>query len=202
MAFKCHASCAGEGKIARVPQTQQDCGGFGGHGSAPFGALRPRVGRGTGSRDPAVPKKGSDAAVEAGWQFHPVTGAHGCKEQRSGVTTQDRRAPSPLSPPPRATNPRTGGQRPKKRLLMAGIPAVIFIAEARRLRVRGRTVRCDFTFILAEVSCLLCPTACRSDLGIAVLACCAAWVVPPGSWAVPPWLSRLGPGLCCLICVA
>ena len=36
-------------------------------------------------RDPAVPMRGSDAAVAAGWQFHPVTLAHGCKEQQSGV---------------------------------------------------------------------------------------------------------------------
>ena len=43
----------------------------------------------------------SDAGVAAGWQFHPVTRAHpeksqfrGCKEQRSGGTTQDKRAPS------------------------------------------------------------------------------------------------------------
>ena len=58
-------------------------------------------------RDPAVPVRGSDAAAAAGWRFHPMT--HGCKKQRSGVTTQDRRAP-----PARATNPRTGGHRPKK----------------------------------------------------------------------------------------
>ena len=51
---------------------------------------------------------------------HPVTRAHGCKEQRSGVTTQDRRAA-----PTRATNPRTGGrltQRPAR----TGQAAVIF----------------------------------------------------------------------------
>ena len=117
----------------------------------------------------------SDVAVAAGWQLYPLTRAHGCKEQRSGLTTQDRRAP-----PARATNPRTGGHRPKKRHFMTGIPAVTFIPEARRFRVRGRAVRRDFTFILAEVSCLWCPTACRSGLGIAVLA------------IGPSWLSRLG----------
>ena len=37
----------------------------------------------------------SDAAVAAGWRFHPMTQAHGCKKQRSGVNTQDRRAPPP-----------------------------------------------------------------------------------------------------------
>ena len=60
-------------------------------------------------RDPAVPVRRSDAAVAAGWRFHPMTQAHGCKKQRSGVTTRDRRAP-----PARATNPRTGGHRPQK----------------------------------------------------------------------------------------
>ena len=122
-------------------------------------ALQGRV----SSRDPAVPVEGSDVAVAAGWQFHPLTRAHGCKEQRSGLTTQDRRAP-----PARATNPRTGGHRPKKRHFTTGIPAVTFIPEARRFRVRGSAVRRDFTFILAEVNCMWCPTACRSDLGIAV----------------------------------
>ena len=64
----------------------------------------------------------SDAAVAAGWQFHPVTRAHGCKEQQSGVTTQVSRAP-----PARATNPRTGGHRPKKRPLTTGIPVGHFL---------------------------------------------------------------------------
>ena len=64
-------------------------------------------------RDPTVPMRVSDAAVAGGWQFHPVTLAHGCKEQQSGVATQHRRAH-----PARATNPRTGGHRPKKRHLL------------------------------------------------------------------------------------
>ena len=51
-----------------------------------------------------------------------LTRAHGCKEQRSGVTTQNRRAP-----PARATNPRTGGHRPKKRPLRTGIPVGHFL---------------------------------------------------------------------------
>ena len=42
-----------------------------------------------------------------------LTRAHGCKGQRSGVSTPVRRAP-----PARATNPRTGGHRPKKRLFL------------------------------------------------------------------------------------
>ena len=69
-----------------------------------------------------MPVEGSDVAVAAGWQFHPLTRAHGCKEQRSGLTTQDRRAP-----PARATNPRTGGYRPKKRHFTTGIPAITFL---------------------------------------------------------------------------
>ena len=70
-------------------------------------ALRGRV----SCRDLALPVEGSDVAVAAGCQLHPLTRAHGCKEQLSGVTTPVRRAH-----PARATNPRTGGHRPKKRL--------------------------------------------------------------------------------------
>ena len=79
------------------------------------------------------PRGGSDAGVAAGWQVHPVSRAHpekrkfrGCKGQRSGGTTQDKRAPLP-SLPARATNPRTGGHRPKKRPLTAGISVGYFV---------------------------------------------------------------------------
>ena len=53
-----------------------------------------------------------------------LTRAHGCKEQRSGVTTQNRRAQRA-----RATNPRTGGrltQRPAGSNPRTGQAAVIF----------------------------------------------------------------------------
>ena len=83
--------------------------------------------------------EGSDAAVAAGWQFHPVTRAHSCKEQRSGVTTQDRRAP-----PARATNPRTGGrltQRPAGSNPRTGQAAVLLFLHCRHLRVHPRLWR-------------------------------------------------------------
>ena len=59
-----------------------------------------------------------------------LTRAHGCKEQRSGVTTQNRRAP-----PARATNPRTGGrltQRPAGTNPRTGQAAVIFLTLSAR----------------------------------------------------------------------
>ena len=45
-----------------------------------------------------------------------MTRAHGCKEQRSGVTTQDRRALARKGDQPkdwRATDPKTSGHQPK-----------------------------------------------------------------------------------------
>ena len=67
-----------------------------------------------------------------------MTRAHGCKEQRSGVTTQDRRAP-----PARATNPRTGLRLTQKQAGFnprTGQAAVIFLL-CRHLRVLPRLWR-------------------------------------------------------------
>ena len=86
-----------------------------------------------------------------------MTRAHGCKEQQSGVTTQISRAP-----PARATNPRTGGHRPKERPPFVGTPSVVyFLTWTPTVRAPRSLVRRDFYFAVSEVSWLTSPMACR-----------------------------------------
>ena len=69
------------------------------------------------------------ACPRAGWYFHPVAGAHNVS--RGSETARSSGVVSPLKsvghPPQGATNPRTGGHRPKKRPLTTGIPEGHFL---------------------------------------------------------------------------
>ena len=111
MPFQCQA-CEGQTVSGHVHIWGSMCG------KRSHLALQGRVSR----RDPAVPMwwvRRCSCSRVAVPSRDPSTR---CKEQQSGVTTHIWRAP-----PARATNPRTGGHRPKKRPLTTGIPLSHFL---------------------------------------------------------------------------
>ena len=125
-------------------------------------------------RDPAVPVTGSDAAVATVWRFHPMTQAHGCKKQRSGVTTQDREGH-----PARATNPRTGGHRPKNTVPYDIYPRWLFFKHG-------------WWSSLSTMS--RCSSSCYTYDGLRGIIFFLRLGIGLRRLGVPPGLSRLGPG--------
>ena len=145
----------------------------------------------------------SDVAVAAGWRFHPMTQAHGCKKQRSGVTTQDKRAP-----PARATNPRTGGHRPKKTTPHDRYPVVYFFDPAGVLKleslvsfsVLALVVQWLVVVLVFDESVFEFVVLVRRPARYFFLSPPAYWVAPPGcsAWVDLPGSWFFTPGSCLL----